>query len=159
MDETNKSEPYFLGGDRRSWSPIPSTGDSRDAIASYPEHRFTLDACELIAKEGRKYGLTLCLATQRPRDLPAAVLSQIGTLIVHRRSHSADREVVEAACSDVTRGGTAFLPSLTPGEALLVGVDLPIPLTLRIQEPSEEHQPKSRGPDYHRYWAGTEAPK
>jgi uncharacterized protein len=118
-----------------------------------PEHRFTLDACELIAKEGRKYGLTLCLATQRPRDLPAAVLSQIGTLIVHRLSHSADREVVEAACSDVTRGGTAFLPSLTPGEALLVGVDLPIPLTLRIQEPSEEHQPKSRGPDYQRYWA------
>jgi SIR2-like domain len=35
MDETNKSEPYFLGGDYHSWSPIPPTGDSRDAVASY----------------------------------------------------------------------------------------------------------------------------
>ncbi|OPX24710.1 MAG: hypothetical protein B1H05_04720 [Candidatus Cloacimonas sp. 4484_140] len=38
----------------------------------------------MIAKEGRKYGLNVCIATQRPRDIPEDVLSQIGTLIVHR---------------------------------------------------------------------------
>src|SRR6185503_5973027 len=43
-----------------------------------------LDSFGLIAKEGRKYGLTCVLATQRPRDIPQDVLSQLGTLLVHR---------------------------------------------------------------------------
>jgi uncharacterized protein len=47
---------------------------------------YELDAFELIAKEGRKYALTTGLATQRPRDIPEGVLSQIGTFIVHGSS-------------------------------------------------------------------------
>ncbi|KPB44232.1 Uncharacterized protein AC515_3416 [Pseudomonas savastanoi pv. phaseolicola] len=57
-----------------------------------------LDAFELIAKEGRKYGLNICLVTQRPRDITEGVLSQMGTLLVHRLTNDRDREVVERAC-------------------------------------------------------------
>lgn len=110
-----------------------------------------LDAFELIAKEGRKYGLNICLATQRPRDITEGVLSQMGTLIVHRLTNDRDREVVERACGEIDRSAASFLPSLKPGEAAIVGADFPIPLTIQIAPPDAE--PKSDGPRYQKHWA------
>lgn len=71
-----------------------------------------LDAFELIAKEGRKYGLNICLSTQRPRDITEGVLSQMGTLVVHRLTNDRDREVVERACGEIDRSASSFLPNL-----------------------------------------------
>ncbi|MBS0654077.1 MAG: ATP-binding protein [Verrucomicrobia bacterium] len=110
-----------------------------------------LDSFELIAKEGRKYGLNLCLATQRPRDITEGVLSQMGTLIVHRLTNDRDREMVERACGEIDRSASAFLPNLEPGEAAIVGVDFPIPLTIQINEPSV--RPDSMGAQYQEHWA------
>ena len=109
-----------------------------------------LDAFELIAKEGRKYGLNICLATQRPRDITEGVLSQMGTLIVHRLTNDRDREVVERACGEIDRSASAFLPNLRPGEAAIIGADFPIPLTIQIREPAM--RPKSEGPNYQEHW-------
>lgn len=109
-----------------------------------------LDAFELIAKEGRKYSLNVCLATQRPRDVPEGVLSQMGTLIVHRLTNDRDREVVERACGEIDRSASAFLPNLEPGEAAIIGVDFPIPLTIQIEEPTQK--PESKGPNYQEFW-------
>lgn len=114
-----------------------------------------LDAFELIAKEGRKYGLNICLASQRPRDITEGVLSQMGTLIVHRLTNDRDREVVERACGEIDRAASAFLPNLRPGEAAIIGADFPIPLTVQIHEPATK--PKSDGPQYQKHWA-TELP-
>lgn len=110
-----------------------------------------LDAFELIAKEGRKYGLNICLASQRPRDITEGVLSQMGTLIVHRLTNDRDREVVERACGEIDRAASAFLPNLQPGEAAIIGTDFPIPLTIRIEPPN--CKPKSDGPDFQERWA------
>jgi len=112
-----------------------------------------LDAFEIIAKEGRKYGLNICLATQRPRDITEGVLSQMGRLIVHRLTNDRDREVVERACGEIDRSASAFLPNLRPGEAAIIGADFPIPLTIQIREPATK--PKSDGPCYQEHW-GTE---
>lgn len=111
-----------------------------------------LDAFELIAKEGRKFGLTICLATQRPRDITEGVLSQIGTMIVHKLTNDRDREVVERACGEIDRAASAFLPNLKPGEAAIIGNDFPIPLTVQITKPIT--RPKSTGPDYQNAWKG-----
>ena len=116
---------------------------SEDAIAK-------LDAFELIAKEGRKYGLNICLATQRPRDITEGVLSQMGTLIVHRLTNDKDREVVERACGAIDRSASAFLPNLKPGEAAIIGVDFPIPLTVQMKKPTVK--PASEGPNYQKSW-------
>lgn len=113
--------------------------------------RYPLDAFELIAKEGRKFSLNICIATQRPRDIPEGVLSQMGTLIVHRLINERDREVVERASGDIDRSAAAFLPTLAPGEAVVIGVDFPIPLTIQVSAP--EQKPDSRGPDYQKHWA------
>lgn len=117
------------------------------------DSKVQLDAFELIAKEGRKYWLTLCLATQQPRDIPPGVLSQMGTLLVHRLINDRDREVVERACGEIDRSAAAFLPTLGPGEAALIGVDFSIPLTVQMDKPRIE--PKSQGPDYQSAWAVT----
>jgi DNA helicase HerA-like ATPase len=109
-----------------------------------------LDAFELIAKEGRKYGLNICLATQRPRDITEGVLSQMGTLIVHRLTNDRDREVVERACGEIDRAAASFLPTLRPGEAAIIGADFPIPLTIQLLPP--DTKPKSDGPNYQGNW-------
>lgn len=109
-----------------------------------------LDAFELIAKEGRKFGLNICLTTQRPRDITEGVLSQIGTLVVHRLTNDQDRMVVERACGEIDRSASSFLPNLKPGEAAIIGADFPIPLTIQIFPP--EAQPKSDGPNYQERW-------
>lgn len=112
--------------------------------------RYPLDAFDLIAKEGRKYGLTICIATQRPRDIPEGVLSQMGTLVVHRLINDRDREVVERASGEIDKSAAEFLPTLAPGQAVIIGVDFPIPLTVQIARP--EAKPDSQGPDYQTYW-------
>ena len=109
-----------------------------------------LDAFELIAKEGRKFGLNICLTTQRPRDITEGVLSQMGTLVVHRLTNDRDREVVERACGEIDRSASSFLPNLKPGEAAIIGADFPIPLTIQIFQP--QAKPKSDGPDYQTCW-------
>jgi hypothetical protein len=114
------------------------------------QNRYPLDSFELIAKEGRKYGLSICIATQRPRDIPQGILSQMGTLIVHRLVNDADREVVERASGDIDRSAAAFLPSLVPGEAVVIGADFVIPLVISVNEPA--CKPVSHGPDFQKYW-------
>jgi uncharacterized protein len=109
-----------------------------------------LDAFDQIAKEGRKHWLTICLATQRPRDLPEGVLSQMGTMIVHRLINGRDRDVVERACGDIDRAAVAFLPTLAPGQAAIVGVDFPFPLTITLDKPNRP--PDSSGPDFQSCW-------
>ncbi len=110
-----------------------------------------LDAFEIIAKEGRKYGLNLCLATQRPRDIPEGVISQMGTLLVHRLTNDKDRDMVERACGEIDRSASSFLPNLQPGEVALLGVDFPIPMTIQIAMPTTK--PKSDGADFQEHWS------
>lgn len=114
------------------------------------DHSTKLDAFEIIAKEGRKYGLNICLSTQRPRDITEGVLSQMGTLLVHRLTNDRDREVVERACGEIDRSAASFLPNLKQGEVALVGVDFPIPMTIQMDRPL--HPPKSDGPSFQKLW-------
>lgn len=103
-----------------------------------------LDAFEQISKETRKYGLFLCIATQMPRDIPLGTLSQMGTFIVHRLINEQDKKAVESAASSANRNSLAYLPILGEGEALLMGVDFPMSLMLKIIEPVDK--PNSNTP-------------
>lgn len=112
--------------------------------------KVALDSFSLIAKEGRKYFLTCVLATQRPRDIPEDVLSQVGMFIVHRLINERDRNVVEKACGNLDAAAAAFLPTLGQGEAIIVGVDSPMPLPVLMCRP--QFEPKSHGPNYETGW-------
>lgn len=94
-----------------------------------------LNSFDTIAKESRKYGLFLCIATQMPRDIPIGTLSQIGTFISHRLINHQDKEAIANACSSANRDTLAFLPILGSGEAILMGVDFPMPVMLKVDLP------------------------
>lgn len=115
------------------------------------EHtRYPLDAFDLIAKEGRKHSLTICLATQRPGDIPEGVLSQVGTQIVHRLVNRRDRDAVEQGITHLDQSAARFLPTFAPGEAVIVGVYMSVPLSVQVLEPTAK--PDSGGADYDRHW-------
>lgn len=103
-----------------------------------------LDAFDLIAKECRKHGLFLCIATQIPRDIPHGTLSQMGTFIVHRLINHNDKEAISNACSSANRNTLEFLPILGEGEAILTGVDFPMPVVIKFGLPQNE--PNSKTP-------------
>lgn len=104
-------------------------------------NRFRLESFGLIAKEGRKYGLLTVLSTQRPRDIPEDVLSQMGMFIVHRLINDRDRQVVEQACGSLDSSAAAFLPVLGQGEALVIGLDTPMTMPIQVLWP--DNQPDS----------------
>lgn len=97
-----------------------------------------LDAFDSIAKECRKYGLFLCIATQMPRDIPIGTLSQMGTFIVHRLINYNDKEAISNACSTANKNTLDFLPVLGEGEAVLTGVDFPMPIIMKFDLPDNE---------------------
>lgn len=105
---------------------------------------FELNAFERIAKECRKYGLYLCLSTQRPRDIPEWILSQMWTFIVHRLINDKDKSAIENAVSNYNKSFLSFLPSLWKWEALIMWVEFLTTLFLKIQK--TDNPPKSESP-------------
>jgi len=115
------------------------------------DSEYSMDSFALIAKEGRKYGLHICIATQRPRDLPESVLSQVGSLIVHRLINDKDRGIIERACGEANASALSSLPILTQGQAVLLGAEFPVPLVVKVQMPVKK--PNARSADFQSHWA------
>lgn len=107
---------------------------------------FILNAFDQIAKEGRKYGLFLCIATQIPRDIPTGTLSQMGSFLVHRLINYNDKEAIRQACSTANNSVLSYMPILSEGEAILTGVDFPMPLLVKITPPIKK--PDSKTPEF-----------
>lgn len=95
-----------------------------------------LQAFDQIAKECRKHGLFLTISTQMPRDIPTGTLSQMGTFITHRLINYYDKEAIANACSSANKNALDYLPILGEGEAVLMGIDFPMPLVIKVREPS-----------------------
>jgi hypothetical protein len=74
----------------------------------------------------------------------------MGTLIVHRLINDYDRQIVEKASASMDHNTACSIPVLAPGHCIMVGVDFPLPLSLKIKTPA--HNPRSFGPDYQKYW-------
>jgi uncharacterized protein len=107
---------------------------------------FKLEAFDNIAKEGRKYGLFLCMTTQLPRDIPVGTLSQIGTFIVHRLINHRDKEIVINAMPSVNSEIANYLSDLGQGEVILSSTEIKTPLLLKVNEPDVE--PDSKTPEF-----------
>lgn len=108
-------------------------------------------AFERIAKEGRKYGVGLVLASQRPSELSKTILSQCGTLIVHRVSNTDDQEMVRAATPSAGRDVLRQLPGLARQHAIVLGQAVSAPTYVRIRD--VDSPPRSTDPDFMRIWS------
>lgn len=106
---------------------------------------------ERIAKEGRKFGLSLLLASQRPSELSETVVAQCGTVIAHRLTHEADQSLLRHATALSSRALLDQLPSLAQQHALVTGVSTGVPVAVRVRD--VENPPKSDDPNFIDTWA------
>jgi len=109
-------------------------------------------ALSRIAKEGRKYGLSLCVITQRPSELEAGLLSQCNTIFALRMTSQKDQEFVNAAISDATPGLMGSLPSLRNAEAIVVGEGVTVPMRLHFDELPQDRRPRSGNAAFSALW-------
>jgi DNA helicase HerA-like ATPase len=93
----------------------------------------TKQALSRIAKEGRKYGLSLALLTQRPSELETTILSQCSTIVAMRLSTETDQKVMRANVHDSTFGVLEYLPLLADREAIVIGCGAPMPMRIKFR--------------------------
>jgi hypothetical protein len=92
-------------------------------------------AFESIAKEGRKYGVTLFVVSQRPSDVSRTILSQCNNFIVMRMKNDHDRAMIERLVPETLSGVTDTLPVLDVGEAIVIGDAVPLPTRIVLAQP------------------------
>ena len=110
---------------------------------------------ERIAKEGRKYGVSLGLITQRPSDLAEGVLSQCGTIISMRLNNDRDQAYVRAAMPEGARGFLDSIPALRNRECIICGEGVSIPIRVALDTLEEEKRPASEDPLFSVLWQET----
>ncbi|MFZ9396007.1 MAG: ATP-binding protein [Erythrobacter sp.] len=105
-----------------------------------------------IAKEGRKYGVSLGLITQRPSDLAEGVLSQCGTIISMRLNNERDQAFVKAAMPEGARGFLDSIPALRNRECIICGEGVAIPIRVAFDNLEENKRPASEDPSFVELW-------
>ncbi len=109
-------------------------------------------ALSRIAKEGRKYGVSLCLVSQRPSELAPAVLSQCNTIFALRLSNNGDQDFVRSALRESTLGLLDFLPALRNAEAIAMGEGVSVPVRLCFDNLPEDSRPLSGTASFSTAW-------
>ena len=125
--------------------------DEAHNILSYDSTResqdwkdFRLETFEEIIKEGRKFGVFLTIASQRPSDISATIISQLHNYLIHRLINNRDLEMVEKAIAYLDKISIESLPILPAGACVLSGIIADLPLILQVDRLSEEEQPESQ---------------
>jgi hypothetical protein len=109
---------------------------------------------EKIAREGRKFGLSLLISSQRPSELSPTVLSQCNTFLLHRIVNDRDQDLVKRLVPDNIGGLLNELPILPTRKAILLGWASSIPILVEMRELERKYQPRSNDPDFWEVWTG-----
>lgn len=107
---------------------------------------------ERIAREGRKFGLSLVLSSQRPSELSPTILAQCNSFMLHRLVNDVDQDLVRKLVPDTLGDLLVELPALPSRRALLVGWAAALPTLVTIRELDEAHRPRSEDPRFWSVW-------
>ncbi|MCU7859000.1 MAG: DUF87 domain-containing protein, partial [Candidatus Thiodiazotropha sp. (ex Lucinoma kastoroae)] len=113
------------------------------------------ESAERIAKEGRKYGISLTVISQRPREVSATILSQCNSFLCLRISNPDDQSYVKNLLPDSVRGITSMFATLRRGECILLGESVMMPTRIRVDPPN----PTPHSDDTSFYTAWNEDPE
>jgi uncharacterized protein len=105
-----------------------------------------------IAKEGRKYGASLCIVTQRPSEIDPTILSQCNTVFALRMSNDRDRKFIESAIADTGSGLLEFLSALGQREAIAFGDGVTLPVRIKFDELPKHCMPRSSTARFTERW-------
>ncbi|RMF78528.1 MAG: ATP-binding protein [Planctomycetota bacterium] len=111
---------------------------------------FARNAVEKVAKEGRKYGVSAMIVSQRPSEISETVLSQCNSMVLLRMNNPDDQEYAARVVSDQFRSLISLLPSLKPGEGFIIGDSVLMPMRTLIDRPPRE--PQSANMDFFGLW-------
>lgn len=153
------------------WSSPGVDGDSRHPIvivcdeahlylpsgaaSTGPLEKRALENYERIAKEGRKYGVSLMVVSQRPSDVSTTILSQCSNIISLRLANKTDQAVVKQLLPESLEGLMELLPTLDVGEAVVVGDATLLPTRIKMSKP--KHEPRSATIPFWTRWATPKA--
>ncbi|WP_158747330.1 ATP-binding protein [Acidisphaera sp. L21] len=109
-------------------------------------------ALSRIAKEGRKYGISLGVISQRPSELDATILSQCNTVFAFRMSNERDQEIIQVTLSEASPAMFSALPFLANSEAIAIGEGVPVPMRLRFADLPVGERPRSSSAPFSERW-------
>lgn len=107
-------------------------------------------SAERISKEGRKYGISLTVISQRPREVSATILSQCNTFLCLRISNPEDQSYVKSLLPDSIRGIVSMFSNLRRGECILLGDSVIMPTRIKIRKPNPT--PNSNDTSFYKEW-------
>jgi uncharacterized protein len=113
----------------------------------------TKRAISRIAKEGRKYGVSLCIVTQRPAELDPTILSQCNTIFSMRLTNERDQEILRAGISDAAASLLEFMPTMGAGEAITFGEGVALPTRIKFDLLPADELPRSNTASFTKNWA------
>jgi DNA helicase HerA-like ATPase len=113
----------------------------------------TKRALSRIAKEGRKYGVSLCIVTQRPAELDPTILSQCSTVFSLRLTNDRDRAILQAGISDAAASLLEFMPTMGAGEAVCFGEGVALPTRIKFDLLPANELPRSNTASFSKNWA------
>ena len=102
---------------------------------------FRLETFEEIIKEGRKFGVFLTIASQRPSDISGTIISQLHNFIIHRLVNNKDLEMIEKNISYLDKLTVESLPILSTGACVLSGVMAQMPILIKVAPIEDKHKP------------------
>jgi uncharacterized protein len=112
----------------------------------------TRKAIGRIAKEGRKYGISLGLITQRPSELDPTILSQCSTAIALRLSNDKDQQVIRQSTFEGLTDVVEYLPLLGDREAIILGQAVSMPMRVRFDDLGQNKTPKNMNKGFSQTW-------
>lgn len=101
----------------------------------------TKRAIARIAKEGRKYGASICIVSQRPGDIDPVILSQCSTIFAMRLSNESDQQIIGTALSDASKSLLNCMPMLGARETIVFGEGVPLSSRIVLDEVAEMSLP------------------
>lgn len=104
---------------------------------------FRLETFEEIIKEGRKFGVFMTIASQRPSDISPTIISQLHNYLIHRLINNKDLEMIEKAVSYLDKLSFEALPILPVGACVLSGIIADLPIIIQIDKLDRNIQPQS----------------
>ncbi len=106
-----------------------------------------------IAKEGRKYGVSLCIVTQRPAELDPTILSQCNTIFSMRLTNERDQDILRAGISDAAASLLEFMSTMGTGEAVTFGEGVALPTRIKFDMLPADEWPRSNTASFTTNWA------
>ncbi len=149
-----------LAFDFALWSAgrVPITFVCEEAHRYVPNDRAsgfepTKRAISRIAKEGRKYGVSLCIVSQRPAELDPTILSQCNTVFSLRLTNERDQEILKAGISDAAASLLEFMSTMGVGEAITFGEGVALPTRIKFDLLPPNELPRSNTASFTKNWS------